>query len=608
MWKECNMADYNEIKKAYDECRRQSLKKNKELKRVSEELEELEAVKMRSEKEYQQNYSAEEKEAQQFYKQKVITPIENKITELETKLQDLQNDHKAELQEATEENMLKNCATEQEILNDLKNSASLVSKRLQSILSVRFYKELTSQLEDNVIKLKQSDLDKVIKYFNKCDKQLEKMNDENDTIGNFLQSLENTLEEADVQQINTNRKALVVFSLVLIVLSFFAYRYLFPLYLIFLLIMFGYNLYRSYTLYKIMIVHKAVQDNISVIDNLLREKILAEVESQKEKINSFYEKEIKDTEDKILISKQKLIDASATADASFSFDGSDLKRLYEQTKIRHQTRESELYEKQYTIKDEIDQIFTRQKELKEQLDKLVGDYKNIYLNFQRIGTSFLFDPTFLFDIDEDKSRPVFFKHPQGSCLFLYHDRADAIGFIKLIVTQLRSRLAPSSQRVIYYDTQNMGQDCIFFSPVLENKNDPASSLFKIFREDSELKDYITNMQEEMRSRQKDLRGDGNISIYNKHMLEIESLTLPYLFSFIMDPSQELLNSSISTITRVSGTYGIFVHVFMEINSFTEMGKNVVRSLDTFNEVYLLQNGNFNTRAKDYVISDILGIG
>ena len=37
------MADYNEIKRAYDESRKQSLKKNKELKRLSEELDELES-------------------------------------------------------------------------------------------------------------------------------------------------------------------------------------------------------------------------------------------------------------------------------------------------------------------------------------------------------------------------------------------------------------------------------------------------------------------------------------------------------------------------------------------------------------------------------------
>lgn len=501
---------------------------------------------------------------------------------------------------------MQSCSSEQEILRDVKESSTLLQNHLQSVIGERLYKTVMEQMETSEIQLSAEDLDKVIRFFNRYDRYLEKLANKPDHTRNVLETLENALLSLNSSKMQESVKTMFVGTALLAIVLFFAYRYAFPVYFVLLCLFSVYNVYKTYSVYKIMVVHKAVSDNVKSIEDLLHQQVLEELEKQIAETDEFYQSKIDRTENEIQTLKQNLSDIAVSAESSFQFDDSEMKTVYSASIKRRESKESDLYAKQHELSAELDKMYADSDNLKKQLDEMIGDLQKQYLDFSKVGDSFIFDPTFLFDIDSVKNKPIFFKHPEASCLFLYSDRDEAIGFIKLLCVQIRSRLAPTSHLITYFDEKTLGQDCLYFVPVSKNKHDPVSALFSIITTADEFRNKLNTYSEEIRSRQKDLREDKDIATFNKHMIELESITLPYQFCFALDVDTNVLTGpNMQLLTRSGGAYGIFMHVFMSIEEFAVLGQSAKKIVEPFSEIFILQNGSFNTRAKDYVLENLV---
>lgn len=598
--------NYNKLKKSYDTVRKSVLKKNREMQKVNDELDEIQKARAKMEATYKEAYAQEKNEAAKAYKTRVLEPIERNIRNAEKQLQSYRDEFASELAEITEENLAAQCSTQQGILDEVKDASVTLKERMEMAIGKRFYTELSQQLSTQKITLEQDNLHRVISYFNKCDRQLQKMTAKPDRIGTAVAGIEDTLQGLDGSSVTVDRKILAAVSVLLLVLVFFAYHYVFPFYVLLLSGLAVYNVYRSYLIYKIIIVHKAVQDNVKDIEELLHSQIREEVASRKIETEEFYNSKISSIENQIQKYKSQLTDASVTADNSFQFNDAQLREIYDGGVKRQEDKEMTLLQQKRGLKSELDSLTEDANEIKKELDKIIDGLKGDYLNFEKVGTSPLFQPNFLFDIDIKKSRPVFFEHPEKSCMILYDSREDAINFIKLLCVQIRASVSPKCYTMTYYDDKTLGRDCIFFVPEVTDKADAVLKLFQIKTEAEDLKSLIMDYAVDMRKRQKDLREDRTIKRYNEHMLEIESITMPYIFSFLLDPPSEVVKSPNAVLLlRTAGDYGIMLHLFYSLADFYEMGKGAKDIIESVDRIYVLQDGHYLERAKDFVMDKLV---
>lgn len=598
--------EYNKLRKNYDLIRKEVASKNKDLQKLDAELLEIKNARKKMIKNYQASYVEEQASAAAAYKIKILDPIEKSIAAAEDQLLTYKNDYEKDLSEITEENFLARCSTQQSILDDVKNASSLLQQRFETALGKDFYSKLVNHLSINRIKLQQSDLDRVITYFNRCEKSLLKMSDKPDRIGTVISSADSVLKDLNGSVLSIDKKLIGVIAIAILFLFSLAYKYVFPFYVFLLSFVFMYNVYRSYLIYKIMIVHKAVEDNIQDIQNLLHAQVRDDVEVKRNETKMYYEQRIAEAEATVKRYKKQLTDSSVVAENSFKFDDSSIRAVYDSSVKRQEAKEQGLLQMKKQLKNESAALTKQLDEIKGRLDTMIDDMKNAYINFDQVGTSVLFQPEMLFDIDLRKSKPIFFTHPEKSCLILYDDRMDAVNFTRLLCVQIRASMSPKCYAMTYYDDKTLGRDCLSFVPESKVKGDAVLQLFQLKTTANDLKETVLNYTMEMRKRQKDLREDRSIKKYNRHMMELKSITLQYLFGFWLDvPSSIISLPEMTLLLRTAGDYGIFLHLFMHVSDLYDTGKKAKDFVESVDRVYLLQNGECLERAKDFVIDNML---
>lgn len=596
---------YSSLKKSYDSAVKAVRQKTKEVSKINLELDELQAAGRNMAKDFQKAYAQEENEAAKAYKVKILAPFEQKVENAEKQLQACRLDFETEMSKLTEENLIEQCSTQQEILEEVKDASGLIQQRLEDAIGERFCRELAAQLNVSEIALKQKDIDRVIQYFNKCDAKLQKMSSGPDVIGQAITNAEHAMHGIDGSSLQLGKKHVTAAACVLLVFAFLAYRYVFPFYVVLLGFVASYNLYRSYLVYKIMIVHKVVKDNVVQIEEFLHEQVRNEVEARKAELSDYYNSKISSLESEIQDYKKQLADASVTAEGSFEFDDSDVRDLFNRGKKRNEEKTLLLMRKKDEAVSKLNSLNQEAEELKEALRSLMGDLKYEYLNFDTAGSDYILRPDFLFDIDDRHQKPVFFKHPEDSCLILYESRNEAVDFIKLLCVQIRANLSPKFYTMTYYDDKTLGRDCIYFVPEVE-KDSAMVKLFQILTTSEDLKGTVMSYAMEMRKRQKELREDRNIKKYNAHMLELESMTMSYIFGFWLDiPTDVAASADMTLLLRSAGAFGILLHLFVQLGDLYEMGKNAKGLVDSAQKIYVIQDGVCQARAKDYVLDKMV---
>lgn len=593
---------YNELKSEYDKTRHNIIRTMRELATLQEERKRFSADKDSLDKNFQTTYQEAKKKSAIEYKNKLLAPVEKRLITAENHLLQLESEYTTEKAELTVENISKECSTEQDILNDIKRSSLLLKEQLQHVVGAHFFEALNEHLAETKVEIATQDLAKVIECFNEYESVISEMSSQPDQINKLFSTIEEKVLGLTTESIEKNKYALPLVTGFVVLLVFLAAKYLFPVYIVILLFLCGFNILRAHKIYKIILIHKAVHDNIKPIDNLLRQKIEEELLHRKEKIDNFYQPSISSAEQIIKQLKSEVLQVSLTADNSFEFKDDIVRQDYEDSILRNVSKDSAILQQESVLKGQLEALKKNEKKLKEQLDSLVGDVMEKYLNFNTIGTEVILDPNFLFDIDTEKSRPVFFKHPQLSCLFLYNDDTDVSDFIRLLNVQLRCKLSPFCFSINVLDETLLGQSYLSFVPPVSEKSGSVENLFKIHSDSAKFKEKLLELETEMMKRMTVIRTEfDQIEGYNKAMLSMDSVTASYEFVFILDPSTDVLSDvSLRKMTMNGGRLGIFFHYFIRHDVFKEMKEESRKLLESVSKIYLLQNGNFNSRSKDYI--------
>lgn len=599
------MSTYNEIKKSIDRVRKDIVGIKRNLSRNEEDQREIRRAVDKAESTFQLNLRQEKDTAQQEFVQQSVADVNNEIQSLQHQISQTQQEYDNEIDRIKCMDIASQYSDEQAITAEVRASLAVLQEQLTKTISPRFQNELEGQFETQEIAMSSEEIEEVIKYFNKQSRMIEHMGS-----GSWVDKLiDKILQLVRIPSLEKNEKTTKVsfgiLSILLVVLVAVAGKFLFPFYVLFLGVLLFYNVNKHYRIFSALIAQKTVKDNLKLIDESLRNKVLEQQQALLQETQEQYDAQLLQAQEELDSLKRRKDSATMSAMQSFTFDDTDLQSRYSNAIKINNKRLEQLKDEKDSLQHSLNEAQNELQELEHQLHAIAGNVQSEYLDLQKIGTSPIFNPQFIVDIK--KSKPTYFTHLQAGMLFLYNDSKDVSNFIRLILLQLRIKLSPHNMNCTIIDTQDLGIDYLPFKPNNPDNDEAINSLFRIIGDKEKIKETIDDLVASINTRVAAIRQDyDNIAAYNQAMVESDSLTESYEFVFYQNPENRVLSDlNMQQLYRLGGPLGIFVHLFIKKDVFYEMGDLAEELVESSEGIYLLQDGSLLKRAKEFVSENLI---
>lgn len=592
--------NYAELKRNYDLARKEQLTVDKEISRIESEISNVKDAYKGIDSKFTKLQEKDRIDALERYRVSCCEEMSNTLAKNKDILVRLQAEYDSKCSQVTYENLLSKCSNRQDILEEVREANAILEEHLRDLVGDRFYCALTDSLQAQEISLEEDNLDSLIQYFNESEAVIgefavgEKAN-------TFLSEIESVLMASESES-GQNLTGAISIGVVVVILFF--KQWALPVCLLLCASVAIYEIVKYYKVYSILIIQKAVKDNIDKIDTHLKKQIEEEVQRQRNELDDLYLDKINVTKAKIEALERELQQTMITVENSFVYDGKILAGEKQAEVERLDKQKSALLVQVQQQKDLLIQKTKIVENLGNQLGEMLRDLRKAY--FDGIGKELIFEPTFLFDVDSLKNKPIFFKHPQASVLILYDSIEDAIDFMRLISYELRAKLNPFVLNITAMDLQYAGQQMIYFRPS-DSDGLNTSSMFKLVTNKPELDKWKKDLELDFKRRMDNIQREfSGIDEYNKKMMEIQSLTESYDFEFVLGPDSSFFTDDvIARVLRVGSSLGMYMHLLISKDEFVKMKSDVLELLDDVGKVYYLEAGNILERAKDFIIDNLI---
>lgn len=591
----------------YGEVKKELLILNKEIsnlrkKKTSAEKELTDLLKAR--KHSEENFASEcikmAHDEKASYKERQVKPYEEQRTSLGQELTRQKNLYMEEKDLLTEENLMADCSDKQSILVEVASASNSLRKLIIEILGERFYNELDRQMQTPVAIDDLEQLQSIVSYFNSCELEIEQISKHSGKVTRFVNKFQNVVGGIKVEKLSTKSNADYFIVVLVLVLVFIGFKYVAPVYVMLLAVGAVINLMRHYKIFKILLVQKTVRDNVSRIEEMLRQEVLEELDRRLEDAEQRYQAEVDRINAELDEIEEQIEQVTQQAEREFSFDDTKVRNNHDIEIAGIDQKIDKLNEDLADIEGKLNEKNRLLLEKKQMINSQAMALQKKYLDPEHIGEDYQFDVKFLVNVRDSKLE--FFEHPESSCLFLYSDYEDMQAFVRLMLLQLRIKLNPFAFNVDIYDQITAGKDLIRFKP--DNKEDKPSIeiLFRVFSEEEKFTKEVENYKAELDRRTLIiLREYRSIKEYNKFMLDIDSLTESYKFIFVLDPPNSLLgNPKLLQQCTVGGSLGIFYHVFVKEENFYRAGDSTPEILDAFGKIYIMEKAGPKSKAKTFI--------
>ena len=527
----------------------------------------LEQEEMQIQQSFESTLSEESNKELQEYVNNLSEPIANKVGELEEELLELEERYEEEMSKLSGEDLTDYYYSEAEMLEDVQKTLAMLNERLVELIGERFQKELNEQLNSVTFKIQEEDLEEICEYFEKLTTYFENVQNKSGkfaTVENVVKKL-NTVGNA----LETGNKQLTLIVLIVLCFVFYmAFKFVFPIYVVALATFAIYNVKLSNKIYTTSLLRKVIEDNLSAIEQMYKDKALAQLNQEKSNLEQSYQDTKNELENELKDTKNKLESLLMSARERFQFDDNKLKEDKDDLLIVNRNRKLELERVKLEEKQKYDSLLKEIEKTKVQFNQVADSLKNKYLNCDKVGDSYIMDSNFLLDIDTATKKPKFFEFNFGSNLFLYNNLDDVVNFIRLFVVQVRARLKPSCINMTVFDDKFMGKDYLCFRELEDEKYD---NVMKILINKEELKEYVNELSEISITRTTNIKREfHNIVEYNQFMLSQNSLPESYTFFFVQDIDiNTLLETKFRQIILNGSDLGIYTFVFLNIDNFSK---------------------------------------
>lgn len=535
------------------------------------------------------------------YKQAAVTELNQQLQRALKHLSSLEQQYSAEKEQLTLEKFEKLYEDDAIVVQDLKDTTSLLAEELERVFGKRVCDVLLKQQENTLSVIDDEYLDFVIEDFKKTILELQENQSDISFFDRILSFFESGMQNIS-GVVSSNNNATLAFCIISLVLLFLFFKYLAPVYICMITATGAFNIYRSFKLRKTLTMLGAVTDNVEKIEQNFNQKVSSALEESKQELADIFEPRIDKVQNKIAAIKESISATEINAERQFQYEPGQLADSYNNGKLNIDAREATLKKSKETLLQEIKSLEADKEAAQNQLHQITGGIQDTWLNVNQVGTSMMFEPKFLIDIKE--SKPIFFTHPQRSSLFVYKDSKDVIDFIRLLCLQLRIRLSPFCQEVCIYDAVNLGMD---FNVFMHNSNDYLSeSLFKIISDDQAFLKYLEECRDDVIRRSNLLNKENmDIQAYNSYMLEQEGLTESYVFCFLIDPPSSVLeNVRLHQILASASRVGVLFHIFIREDVFYKVTSTAENLLDKVERSFVVTEGKVMGRAIECMLDNI----
>lgn len=612
--KQQEVLSYDDLKIKLTNLQRDLAKCRENIENYERQSKHLEHEELNIKQSFERTLSEESNKELNQYVNNLSAPVANKVTELEDELLELEDRFKEEMSKFSKEDLTDYYYSESEMLEDVHKALAMLNERLTNLIGERFQKELNQQLDSVSFKIQEDDLEEICDYFEKLTEYFDNIQNNNSkvtSIENIVKKL-NTIGNA----LETGNKQLtLVVMLVLCFIFYFAFKFVFPIYVIALAMFTIYNVKLSSKIYTTSLLRKVIEDNISAIEQMYRDKALAQLNQEKRELEESYKETKNELENELSDTKNKLESILMSAKERFTYDDDKLRENQNNLLIVNKNKKSELERLKLQEKQKYDSLLKKLEVTKQQFDQAADNLKNKYINFDKVGDSYVMDKDFLLDIDAVTKKPKFFEFNFGSNLFIYSDITDVINFIKLFVVQVRARLKPSCINMTIFDDKFMGRDYLCFK---ETEDDKYDNIMRLLINKEELKNYVGELSELSITRTTNIKREfNNIIEYNNFMLSQNSLPESYTFFFVQDiVLNTLLETTFRQILLNGSDLGIYPFVFLSMENFSQGGNDAKELIKYFDNIYTFDqdathqyegsNTILKRKAKDFVLERILG--
>lgn len=612
--KQQEVLSYDDLKIKLTNLQRDLAKCRENIENYERQSKHLEHEELNIKQSFERTLSEESNKELNQYVNNLSAPVANKVTELEDELLELEDRFKEEMSKFSKEDLTDYYYSESEMLEDVHKALAMLNERLTNLIGERFQKELNQQLDSVSFKIQEDDLEEICDYFEKLTEYFDNIQNNNSkvtSIENIIKKL-NTIGNA----LETGNKQLtLVVMLVLCFIFYFAFKFVFPIYVIALAMFTIYNVKLSSKIYTTSLLRKVIEDNISAIEQMYRDKALAQLNQEKRELEESYKETKNELENELSDTKNKLESILMSAKERFTYDDDKLRENQNNLLIVNKNKKSELERLKLQEKQKYDSLLKELEVTKQQFDQAADNLKNKYINFDKVGDSYVMDKDFLLDIDAVIKKPKFFEFNFGSNLFIYSDITDVINFIKLFVVQVRARLKPSCINMTIFDDKFMGRDYLCFK---ETEDDKYDNIMRLLINKEELKNYVGELSELSITRTTNIKREfNNIIEYNNFMLSQNSLPESYTFFFVQDiVLNTLLETTFRQILLNGSDLGIYPFVFLSMENFSQGGNDAKELIKYFDNIYTFDqdathqyegsNTILKRKAKDFVLERILG--
>lgn len=612
--KQQEVLSYDDLKIKLTNLQRDLAKCRENIENYERQSKHLEHEELNIKQSFERTLSEESNKELNQYVNNLSAPVANKVTELEDELLELEDRFKEEMSKFSKEDLTDYYYSESEMLEDVHKALAMLNERLTNLIGERFQKELNQQLDSVSFKIQEDDLEEICDYFEKLTEYFDNIQNNNSkvtSIENIIKKL-NTIGNA----LETGNKQLtLVVMIVLCFIFYFAFKFVFPIYVIALAMFTIYNVKLSSKIYTTSLLRKVIEDNISAIEQMYRDKALAQLNQEKRELEESYKETKNELENELSDTKNKLESILMSAKERFTYDDDKLRENQNNLLIVNKNKKSELERLKLQEKQKYDSLLKELEVTKQQFDQAADNLKNKYINFDKVGDSYVMDKDFLLDIDAVTKKPKFFEFNFGSNLFIYSDITDVINFIKLFVVQVRARLKPSCINMTIFDDKFMGRDYLCFK---ETEDDKYDNIMRLLINKEELKNYVGELSELSITRTTNIKREfNNIIEYNNFMLSQNSLPESYTFFFVQDiVLNTLLETTFRQILLNGSDLGIYPFVFLSMENFNQGGNDAKELIKYFDNIYTFDqdathqyegsNTILKRKAKDFVLERILG--
>jgi hypothetical protein len=587
---------YKEVRAKYSSKLQEKSSFIQDIQSLEQNLDEIRSLQGQVSQKMQSALVTERESALQEHVRRTLAPIESEFFEINRNIQNLQSEYNRNKSTLSEDEIYEELKKKDGISSEIGGAIDEVREIIAQDLGDRFTEEFISQIPPQSVDLDARSLSKLFSRFTRLKRQVEKVSRKDDN--GWLDRFSSGLDDVVRNKLENDKRGILIFSAIAFVVILLAAWLVFPLYVIYLSVKVVRGIQRGALYSRAMVEYKIVSENIGKLDELIRKKAVDKTKVLSEEMDTEYHESYNELSEEANRTKLNIVETKQEAHRTFVFDQSVISGRYE-TQLAELSRRSDVTLSEIQSKKEkINAVEDELQELKLELEQELGNLRLKYLDLSKVGEDKILDTEFL--VDTVNGKPVMYNFMQETALFLYDNRVSATNFMRLLISQLRIRMAPGNLNIALWDTNTLG---VHFNQYRE-ESEQADSLFRIYSSKPAIQENIDLILDSVVKRSEIvLKQSTNITEYNQLMIELDSATEFYQFLFVLDPSDDLLSDTKLHQIMINGaTVGVYPLFFIPVDSLDDKYEPFIKKVE---HAYEISDNVLKRRARKFVLDNLV---